>query len=108
MNSNAPKALIARLNQLAGPPNAVIAQERSRGETPNGIVAEKNGLHSLFKDVMVFKEVPKDCKCFKFQLKFKISLENSNSLENVNLKPSECPTKIRGLVDGSLEIFHLA
>ena len=56
MDSNAPNAMIARLQQPSGPPNAVIAKGRNRGKTLNVMIApRKNGLDSLFKEVRVFK-----------------------------------------------------
>ena len=54
MNSNAPNAMIARLEQPSGPPNAMVAEGRNRGKTPNAIIAKENGLDSLFKEVRVF------------------------------------------------------
>ena len=39
MNSNAPNALTARLEQPSGPPNAVIARGRNIWMTPSAIIA---------------------------------------------------------------------
>ena len=58
MSSNAPNAMIARLEQPSGTPNAVIAKGRNKGKTPNATVARKNGLASLFKEVGVSQGEP--------------------------------------------------